>query len=111
MHTIVLQQTGKILHSRSSVSHRVHRVAMTTFWRTFHHGGKISPAWCGRGVARPPPFTISTITYKVVVYAPTERADILPLFLLYPYMYSVVSAAMVGNQDHPQYPSLACMLL
>jgi hypothetical protein len=40
--------------------------------------------------ARPSPFTISTITYKVVVYAPAVRADTLPLFLLYPYMYSVV---------------------
>jgi hypothetical protein len=27
---------------------------------------------------------------KVVVYAPAERADTLLLFLLYPYMYSVV---------------------
>jgi hypothetical protein len=26
---------------------RVHRVAMATFWRTFHLDGKISPAWCG----------------------------------------------------------------
>jgi hypothetical protein len=39
------------------------------------------------GGCSPPPFTISTITYKVVVYAPAERADI--LFQLYPYMYSV----------------------
>ncbi len=39
--------------------------------------------------ARPPCFTISTITYKLVVYTLAERADILPLFLLYPYMYSV----------------------
>jgi hypothetical protein len=38
--------------------------------------------------ARPPPFTISTITVKVVVYVPAERADTLPLFLPYPYMYS-----------------------
>jgi hypothetical protein len=37
-----------------------------------------------------PPFTLSTITYEVVVYAPAERADTLPLFLLYPYMYSMV---------------------
>jgi hypothetical protein len=22
-----------------------HRVAMAIFWRTFHHDGKISPAW------------------------------------------------------------------
>ncbi len=44
-----------------------------------------------RGGARLPSYTISTITYKVVVYAPAEMADILtPLFLLYPYMYTVV---------------------
>ena len=36
------------------------------------------------GGAHPPPFTTSTITYKVVVYAPAEWADTLPLFLLYP---------------------------
>jgi hypothetical protein len=41
------------------------------------------------GDARPPPFTISTTKYKVVVYAPPEGADTLPLFLRYPYMYSV----------------------
>ncbi len=35
------------------------------------------------------PFTLSTITYKVVVYAPAERADTHPLFLLYPCMCSV----------------------
>ncbi len=33
----------------------------------------------GRG-ARPPPFTLSTITSKVVVYAPAVRADTLPYF-------------------------------
>jgi hypothetical protein len=40
----------------------------------------------GEGRARPSPLTISTITYKVAVYAPAERADALPLFLLYPYV-------------------------
>ncbi len=30
------------------------RVAVATFWRTFHHDGKISPAWWGGGGARPP---------------------------------------------------------
>jgi hypothetical protein len=40
--------------------------------------------------ARPPLLTISTIPYKVDVYATAERADTLPLFLLYPYMYSVI---------------------
>ncbi len=29
------------------------------------------------------------ITSKVVVYAPAERANTLPLFLLYPFMHSV----------------------
>ncbi len=41
------------------------------------------------GGARPPHFTTSTITDKVVVYAPAERAVALPIFLLYPYMHSV----------------------
>jgi hypothetical protein len=36
-----------------------------------------------------PPFTIFTITDKAAVYPPAERADKLPLFHLYPYMYSV----------------------
>ncbi len=45
------------------------------------------------GVHAPPPFTLPTITSKVAVYAPAEcKADTLPLFLLYPYMNSVVSA-------------------
>jgi hypothetical protein len=34
------------------------------------------------GGARPPPITISTITYKIVVFTPAERADTLPLYLL-----------------------------
>jgi hypothetical protein len=38
------------------------------------------------GVARPPPFTIFTVTYKVAVYDPTKRADTLPVFHLYPYV-------------------------
>jgi hypothetical protein len=37
------------------------------------------------------PFILSTITYKVMVYAPAERADTLPLFFLYPYINSVVN--------------------
>ncbi len=35
--------------------HRVHRVAMAAFWRTFHHEGKISPGWRGGGWT-PTPF-------------------------------------------------------
>jgi hypothetical protein len=40
------------------------------------------------GGASPQPFTLSTIRRKVVVYAPTERADTLPLllFLLYSFL-------------------------
>ncbi len=37
-----------------------------------------------------PCFTLVTITHKVFVYAPAEREGTLPLFHLYPYMYSVV---------------------
>jgi hypothetical protein len=45
-----------------------------------------------------PPFTIVTISYKVAVFAPVERADTrdrystFPLFYLYQYMYSVGGA-------------------
>jgi hypothetical protein len=42
------------------------------------------------GGCTPNPFTISTVMYKVVVFAPAARADTLLLFLLYPYMYSVL---------------------
>jgi hypothetical protein len=38
------------------------------------------------GGARPTPFTIVTITNKVAVSAPAERADTLPLFHLFPYV-------------------------
>ncbi len=81
--------------------HRVHayRVAIATFWRTFHHDGKISPAWWGWGCTLPPPFTLSTITSKVVVYASAERSDNLPLFLLYPYMYSVAPTTRTADQS------------
>ena len=41
--------------------------------------------------ARPPPFILSTITSKVVVYAPAERADTLRLFLLHLFLLCGVS--------------------
>jgi hypothetical protein len=50
----------------------------------------------GEGVACPSPFMISTIMYKVVVNAPAERADTLPIFLLYPYMNSVVMTVVMS---------------
>ncbi len=61
-----------------------HRVATAAFWRTFHHGGKISPGGEG-GVCTPTPFS-SSITYKVAMNAPAERADTLTLFHLYPFV-------------------------
>ncbi len=45
--------------------HRVHRVAMATFWNTFHHEGKIKHHE-GEGGTRPPRFNISTITYSTL---------------------------------------------
>ncbi len=51
---------------------------------------KNQPSLVRAGGECPPPFAISIIMYKVVAYAPSERAGTLPLFLLYPYMYSVV---------------------
>jgi hypothetical protein len=44
------------------------------------------------GASHPLSLYLPSRTYKVVVYTPAERADTLPLFLLYPYMYSVVEA-------------------
>ncbi len=65
-----------------------HRVAMANLRRTFPHDGKTGPAWrvWGPGGARP---LLFTITSKVVVYAPENRADTHPLFSSTPYMYSV----------------------
>jgi hypothetical protein len=53
------------------------------------------PEESGGGSARPPSFTLSTITSKVVVYAPAERADALALFRLYPLLFSVVSCITI----------------
>ncbi len=33
----------------SFISQSTQREAMDTFWHTFYHDGKISPAWCGGG--------------------------------------------------------------
>ncbi len=70
-----------------STEYRHKRVATAAFWHTFHHDGQISPGWrVGAWGARPPPFTLFTITYKVAVYAPAVRADTrtFTLFNFYP---------------------------
>ncbi len=62
------------------------------FLAHIHHDGNISPGWWGSGMsAHPPTVILVIITYKGAVYAPGERANTLPLFHLYPYIYSVVS--------------------
>jgi hypothetical protein len=48
----------------------------------------------GEGTPTPFHYTAGTITYKVVMHATAERADTLPLFLLYPYMYSVIAISI-----------------
>ncbi len=54
---------------------------------------KPTQPWWGWGVHAHPFHYISTITYKVVVFASAERSETLPLFLLYPYMYSLLCDA------------------
>jgi hypothetical protein len=57
---------------------------MTTFWRTFHHDGKISPAWRG-WVVYSHTHPLSLFLPSQVVYAAAESAYTLPHFLLYLY--------------------------
>ncbi len=75
-----------------------HRVATAAFWSTFHHDGKIIPGWWGVGGARPRPFTIFTITYKVAVYGTlqlsgqryTRLISTLPIYVRYSVGMSTV---------------------
>ncbi len=79
-----------------------YRVATTDFWCTFHHDEKISSGWKGWGCTPTSFFHSITIAYKVSVYAPAERADTLPVFHFYPYMYYVVftMTIMVPRKQH-----------
>ncbi len=43
--------TGVAVRSHAQSTHRL---ALATFWRTFHHDGKFSPAWWGWGVHADP---------------------------------------------------------
>jgi hypothetical protein len=58
------------------------------------------------GGARPPPFTISVITYKVVMNARAERADLLPLFLIYPYTYTLTPCSIHLILQSPNFERL-----
>jgi hypothetical protein len=66
---------------------------MATFWRTFHHDGKISLSLSGYGVHAHPLFTLFTFTYK-------QRAGTLTLFHLYPNV-------LCGNAWDTHYCSVA----
>ncbi len=67
--------------------HRAHWVAVATLWRTFHHDGKISPAWWGWGEHSLP---LSLYLLSRVVGTLLPRGQIhSSIFLLYPYMHSV----------------------
>jgi hypothetical protein len=59
---------------------------------------KLVQAGEGVFVHGPPSFTISTVTYKVVVYTPAERTDSLNLFLLYLYMHSVLRTLLTETK-------------
>ncbi len=68
-----------------------HRVAMAiSILAYISSRWKNQPSLVKVGGARTPPVTLSAITSKVLVYVPAERADTLPLFLFYPYIYSVI---------------------
>ncbi len=42
---LVLTLSPSLTPMALSCPQSTHRVAMATFWRAFHHDGKISPAW------------------------------------------------------------------
>ncbi len=85
------------VHRRDSTN----RLAIATFWRTFHHDGKFSPACWGWGVHALSLFLLSTITSKVVVYALPERADTFLLFLLYPFFLCGTGTLRHGKRYGP----------
>jgi hypothetical protein len=73
---IITEQVRLYNAGGRQVYHRLHRVAMATFYGTFHNEGKSAQAGEGGGSRRPPLFTISTITYKVVLYMLQLRGQI-----------------------------------
>ncbi len=80
------------LASELTMNHRVHRVATVTFFRTFHHDRKIIPGWWGGGGARCTPTPCHSIYHQVQSCGlrSSWKGRYIPLFLPYPYMYSVV---------------------
>ncbi len=71
------------------------------FWLLFHHDGKIQPSLVRVRGACPPPLTISTITSKVVVYPPAEKADTLLLFPFYPFLLCGFTNSIYLSDNKP----------
>ncbi len=44
--TVLKTSKSTLIHRREGTK----RLAMSTFWRTFHHDSKLSPAWSGCGI-------------------------------------------------------------
>jgi hypothetical protein len=98
----LLQNCPQNIYIWRYIPQSTHRVAIADFWRASYH-------WLVRvGGARlhAHPSQPITITHKVAVYAPAERADTLPLFHLYPYMYSVVQTIDPYPEDKEDVPHL-----
>ncbi len=64
---------------------------MAAFWRTVHEHGKISPAWWGWGVDALPCSLYLPSRAKLWCTLQLRGKIHPPLFLFYPYMYSVVT--------------------
>jgi hypothetical protein len=80
---------GALNFYEEDFTHRVHRVATATFWRTFHHDKKIGPAGEGGGCTPTPSYIYHHVQSCGVRTMRVQ--NILPLFLLDPSMYSVIS--------------------
>ncbi len=72
-------------------THRAHRVATATFWHNSITMENSALAGEGGGCTPTPFHYIYHHVQSCGVYAPAERADTLPLFLLYFFMYSVIT--------------------
>jgi hypothetical protein len=74
---------------------------MATFWHTFHHDGKLSPARCGWGVL-PLSLYLPSQAKLWCTLQRHERADTLPLFLLYPCTVRTVAADLRRREHIPK---------
>jgi hypothetical protein len=70
LYSTVSDRGGTTEYTQSGNGSGVHSIMM----------GKLAQPGEGGGCTPTPPFTLFTITYKVAVYAPAERADTLTLF-------------------------------